>query len=73
MTSMVMMDIFCFYLKGVGPLGSVLASQSALSLNSLHTLTATIKLGLALISIFLPSGKDIIKLILSFLYLLKMY
>jgi hypothetical protein len=31
MTFMVTMDIFCFYLKGVGPSGSVLASQSALS------------------------------------------
>jgi hypothetical protein len=44
-----------------------------LSLNCLHILTVTLKLSLALISIFLRGGKAITRFILSFLYLLKMY
>jgi hypothetical protein len=71
MTSRVMMMIFLLLLEGVQvPQYHLL---NLLSLNSLHILTVTLKLSLALISIFLPSGKAITKLIMSFLYFLKMY
>jgi hypothetical protein len=64
-------DAFLLLLKGVQvPQYHLL---NLLSLNSLHILTVTLKLSLALISIFLPGGKAITRLILSFLYLLKMY
>jgi hypothetical protein len=71
MSSMVTMMLFLLLLKGVHVAQYHLLNL--LSLNSLHILTVTLELSLALISIFLPSGKAITRLILSFLYLLKMY